>query len=62
MLECITRLVPGLKGPTIVPLADPYWVSVHTVVEENTFWEVMEQLKEAGAEGIVVLPIEKMLL
>jgi ATP phosphoribosyltransferase len=58
----ITRLVPGLKSPTVVPLADPEWVAVHTVVTEDAFWDVMEQLKAAGAGGILVVPIEKMLL
>lgn len=58
----IARIVPGLKSPTVVPLAEPGWVALHTVVREDTFWEVMEQLKEAGAGGILVVPIEKMLL
>jgi ATP phosphoribosyltransferase len=58
----ITRIVPGLKSPTVVPLAEPGWVALHTVVREDAFWEVMEQLKEAGAGGILVVPIEKMLL
>jgi ATP phosphoribosyltransferase len=58
----ITRIVPGLKSPTVVPLAEPGWVALHTVVQVDKFWEVMEQLKEAGAGGILVVPIEKMLL
>jgi ATP phosphoribosyltransferase len=61
-LDKIMLAVPGLKSPTIVPLADPDWVAVHTVVQEDTFWDVMEQLKEAGAGGILVVPIEKILL
>ncbi len=61
-LEDIKKVVPGLKSPTIVPLADPDWVAVHTVVTEDAFWEIMEQLKEAGAGGILVVPIEKILL
>jgi len=61
-LDSIIAVVPGLKSPTIVPLADPDWVAVHTVVQEDTFWDVMEQLKAAGAGGILVVPIEKMLL
>ena len=61
-VEEITRVVPGLRSPTVVPLAEPGWVALHTVVREDTFWEVMEQLKEAGAVGILVVPIEKMLL
>jgi len=58
----IARIVPGLRSPTVVPLAEPGWVALHTVVREDTFWEVMEQLKDAGAGGILVVPIEKMLL
>jgi ATP phosphoribosyltransferase len=58
----ITRIVPGLKSPTVVPLAEAGWVAVHTVVQVDTFWDVMEQLKDAGAGGILVVPIEKMLL
>ena len=61
-LDEIISVVPGLKSPTVVPLADPDWVAVHTVVQEDTFWDVMEQLQEAGAGGILVVPIEKMLL
>jgi ATP phosphoribosyltransferase len=61
-VEAITRIVPGLKSPTVVPLAEAGWVALHTVVQVDTFWEVMEQLKEAGAGGILVVPIEKMLL
>jgi ATP phosphoribosyltransferase len=58
----LVRIVPGLKSPTVVPLAEPGWVALHTVVQEDAFWDVMEQLKEAGAGGILVVPIEKMLL
>jgi ATP phosphoribosyltransferase len=61
-LEDIKKAVPGLKSPTIVPLSDPNWVAVHVAVMEETFWEVMERLKEAGAGGILVVPIEKILL
>jgi ATP phosphoribosyltransferase len=61
-VERIARIVPGLRSPTVVPLAEPGWVAVHTVVPEDIFWEVMEQLKDAGAGGILVVPIEKMLL
>jgi ATP phosphoribosyltransferase len=61
-VEAITRIVPGLKPPTVVQLAEPGWVALHTVVRVDTFWDVMEQLKEAGAGGILVVPIEKMLL
>jgi ATP phosphoribosyltransferase len=61
-LENIKKAVPGLKSPTIVPLDDPDWVAVHVAVTEEAFWEVMERLKEAGAGGILVVPIEKILL
>jgi len=60
-LARILEIVPGLKSPTIVPLADPDWVAVHTVINEDVFWDVIEQLREAGAGGILVVPIEKLL-
>lgn len=55
----ITTLIPGMKSPTVMPLADPALVAVHSVVAEESFWEVIEQLKIAGATDIVVLPVEK---
>ena len=58
-LKNISSLLPGMKSPTIVPLAEEGWSSVQSVVNENDFWEVIERLKEFGAEGIIVLPIEK---
>lgn len=61
-LDRIREILPGLKSPTIVPLADPGWSAIHTVVQEKVFWESIDQLKAAGAQGIVVLPIEKMIL
>ena len=51
-----------MKSPTILPLADKGWSSVHSVVEENQFWEIIEKLKSQGAQGILVVPIEKMIL
>lgn len=60
-LERVISIVPGIKSPTVVPLADPDWVAVHTVVGQETFWDVMEQLREAGAGGILVVPIEQIL-
>ena len=51
-----------MKSPTILPLADKGWSSVHSVVEENQFWEIIERLKAEGAQGILVVPIEKMIL
>ena len=61
-LEKIISLLPGMKSPTIVALATPGWSSVHSVIEESDFWEIIEKLKIAGAEGILVVPIEKMIL
>lgn len=60
-LNDIIALLPGIKSPTVLPLAIPGWSSLHSVIEENQFWEVIEQLKLAGAEGILVVPIEKMI-
>jgi ATP phosphoribosyltransferase len=57
----ITRLLPGIKSPTVMPLADENWSSIHSVINENDFWEVVEQLKNAGAEGILVLSIDQMI-
>jgi ATP phosphoribosyltransferase len=61
-LKNIISLLPGMKSPTVLPLAEPGWSSVHSVVNENEFWEIIEKLKEAGAQGILVIPIEKMIL
>jgi ATP phosphoribosyltransferase len=61
-LEKIISLLPGMKSPTVLPLASPGWSSVHSVIAESDFWELIEQLKNAGAEGILVIPIEKMIL
>jgi ATP phosphoribosyltransferase len=57
----IISILPGVKSPTIMPLAVEGWSSLHSVVNEDDFWEVIEKLKEAGAEGILVLPIEKII-
>ena len=61
-LKNISSLLPGMKSPTIMPLAEEGWSSVQSVVNENDFWEVIEKLKSFGAEGIIVLPIEKMIV
>ena len=61
-LEDIIKVLPGLKSPTVIPLADAHWCSVHTVLSQKTFWEIIGQLKELGAQGILVTPIEKMIL
>lgn len=59
-IEEITKILPGMKSPTILPLAQEGWSSLHSVIGEDKFWEVIDQLKEAGAQGILVIPIEKM--
>jgi ATP phosphoribosyltransferase len=61
-LDEIVSILPGMKSPTILPLAESGWSSVHSVVSEDTFWDIIEQLKAAGAQGILVVPIEKMIL
>ncbi|HEY1023607.1 MAG TPA: ATP phosphoribosyltransferase [Sphingobacteriaceae bacterium] len=61
-LDEITALLPGVKSPTVVPLAEPGWVAVHTVIAEKDFWNKINKLKAAGAQGIVVMPIEKIIL
>ena len=61
-LPKILALLPGVKSPSVVPLAEENWVAVHTVIPERDFWESISQLKQAGAQGIVVMPIEKIIL
>ena len=61
LLEIIS-LLPGMKSPTVLPLAEEGWSSVHSVLSENQFWDIIEQLKDAGAQGILVIPIEKMII
>ncbi|MBO4786421.1 MAG: ATP phosphoribosyltransferase, partial [Prevotella sp.] len=61
-LQDIVNVLPGLKSPTIIPLADDEWCSVHTVLDQKRFWEIIGKLKELGAQGILVTPIEKMIL
>ena len=58
----IVEVLPGIKSPTIIPLADENWCSIHTVLDEKRFWEIIGKLKELGAQGILVSPIEKMIL
>jgi ATP phosphoribosyltransferase len=58
----IIGLLPGMKSPTVLPLAEEGWSSVHSVLNENDFWDIIEQLKAAGAQGILVVPIEKMIV
>ena len=61
-LAKITALLPGMKSPSVMPLTEIGWYSLHSVISENDFWEIIESLRSAGAEGILVLPIEKMIL
>lgn len=61
-IDKIIKLIPGMRSPTILPLAQEGWSSVHSVLNEDTFWEHIEELRAAGAEGILVVPIEKMIL
>jgi ATP phosphoribosyltransferase len=60
-IDKITKLLPGVKSPTIMPLAETGWSSLHSVVKEDQFWDIIGKLKEAGAEGILVIPIEKII-
>lgn len=62
ILPNLKKIVPGLKSPTISPLASPGWISIQTVIKEEVFWETVEKLKAAGAQGIIVLPIEKIII
>ncbi len=61
-LDTICSLLPGMKSPTILPLAESGWSSVHSVINESDFWNVIEKLKVAGAQGILIIPIEKMIV
>ncbi|TDA87037.1 ATP phosphoribosyltransferase, partial [Halomonas marinisediminis] len=58
----IIKILPGMKSPTVLPLAEEGWSSIHTVINKDKFWEVIDELKSNGAEGILVCPIEKMVL
>lgn len=61
-IESIIKILPGMRSPTVLPLAEKGWSSIHTVIAKDTFWEVIDKLKELGAEGLLVVPIEKMVL
>ncbi len=58
----VTQLLPGMRSPTVLPLAEPGWSSVHTVISEDKFWDIIDQLRATGAEGILIVPIAKMIL
>ncbi|MDQ0476332.1 ATP phosphoribosyltransferase [Chryseobacterium gotjawalense] len=61
-IDRIIEILPGMKSPTVLPLAESGWSSIHSVVRENEFWKIIDELKKCGAEGILVIPIEKMVL
>ncbi len=61
-IKDIVKILPGMRSPTVLPLAEKGWSSIHTVVEKNKFWDILDELKAEGAEGILVCPIEKMVL
>ena len=61
-VQAITKVLPGIKSPTIIPLADTDWCSIHTVLDERRFWEIIGKLKDLGAQGILLSPIEKKIL
>lgn len=58
----IIEILPGMKSPTVMPLAEKDWSSIHTVISEDRFWDIIDQLKEHGAQGILIVPIEKMII
>ena len=61
-IQKVSQILPVLKSPTIMPLAEEGWSSLHSVIDEEKFWEVIDQLKSAGAEGILICPIEKIVI
>jgi len=61
-IDAVVKLLPGMRSPTVLPLAEKGWSSIHTVISKGSFWEVIDALKQEGAEGILVVPIEKMVL
>jgi ATP phosphoribosyltransferase len=61
-ISSIAKVLPGMKAPTVLPLSEDGWVSIHSVIKEDDFWDVIDQLKEIGAQGILVIPIEKMII
>jgi ATP phosphoribosyltransferase len=61
-IEAVSRVLPVLKSPTVLPLVEPGWSSLHSVISEVDFWAVINELKALGAEGILVVPIEKMVV
>ncbi|PIV62843.1 ATP phosphoribosyltransferase, partial [Candidatus Roizmanbacteria bacterium CG01_land_8_20_14_3_00_33_9] len=62
ILPRIKKTIPGLKSPTISPLANPGWISIQSVIKEDVFWQTIEKLKKLGASDILVLPVEKLII
>ena len=60
-IDKICSILPGMKSPTILPLVEKDWSSLHSVIQEDDYWQIIEQLKNLGAEGILIIPIEKMI-
>jgi ATP phosphoribosyltransferase len=61
-IGAVSQILPVLKSPTVLPLAEEGWSSLHSVIDEDKFWNVIDELKQAGAEGILIIPIDKMVL
>ncbi|PPK85140.1 ATP phosphoribosyltransferase [Neolewinella xylanilytica] len=61
-IEEVTKMLPGMRSPTVLPLAEKGWSSVHTVISEDRFWDIIDRLRDAGAEGILIVPIAKMIM
>ena len=61
-IDSVSKILPVLKSPTVIPLAEEGWSSIHSVIEEDRFWEVIDALKNAGAQDILIIPISKMVI
>ena len=61
-IDSVAEILPVLKSPTVIPLAEEGWSSIHSVIDENSFWEVIDALKQAGAQDILIIPIDKMVI
>ncbi|MGL6038883.1 MAG: ATP phosphoribosyltransferase, partial [Soonwooa sp.] len=61
-IDSVSEILPVLKSPTVIPLAEEGWSSIHSVIDDNRFWEVIDELKQAGAQDILIIPIDKMVI
>lgn len=61
-IDLISKILPVLKSPTVIPLAEKGWSSIHSVIDEERFWEVIDELKDNGAQDILIIPIDKMVI